>query len=462
MFAKDIYVNRRSDLCQLVQSGIILLPGNAEASMNYPENTYHFRQNSHFIYFAGIDIPDLFVAIDADNGETILFADELTMDDIIWTGPKESYKDIAAKSGIYKVQPSNTISSYVADAISKKREIHYLPPYRMDTAVMISGLTGIKLAEIKEKASVKLIKAVAKLRSIKSAEELAEIDKAAILGYEMHNAVMHNTLPGVTERHLAAIAEGIALSKGQGMSFPIILTQRGEVLHGHSHDMTLVEGSLMICDAGAESLEHYASDFTRTIPVSGSFTPIQRDLYQIVLDANNKAFELIKPGVFYKDVHLASCRVLAEGLKSLGVMKGNIDEAVANGAHALFMPHGLGHMMGLDVHDMEDIGENYVGYDDEISRSSQFGLKSLRLGKRLQPGFVLTVEPGMYFIPALIEKWRAEKINAEFIDFDNATQLIGTGGIRIEDDAIVTETGCRMPGEKRLPVTVSEIESIYL
>lgn len=461
MFAKEIYIRRRQHLCEKVGSGIILLPGNVDSPMNYHENMYLFRQNSHFIYFAGIDIPELFVAIDADTRETILFANELTMDDIIWTGPKESYMDIAAKSGIAVIQPTDTLEAFVKKAQAQKREIHFLPPYRVDTAFALSELVGIPVGGIKEAASVKLIIAVVELRSVKGPEEIKELEKAATIGYDMHFAVMRGALPGVSERQLAALAEGLALARGNGIAFPTILTQRGEVLHGHDHSLTLKKGNLMICDAGAESLEHYASDFTRTIPVGGRFSQQQKDLYQIVLDANNKAFELIRPGVLYRDIHLESCLVLAEGLKSLGIMKGDMKEAVAQGAHAIFMVHGLGHMMGLDVHDMEDIGENYVGYDDEIRRSNQFGLRSLRLGKRLKSGYVLTVEPGLYFIPALIEKWRAEKILTDFINYEKAVSLIGTCGIRIEDDALVTEKGCRMPGEKRLPVTIKEIESLY-
>jgi len=461
MFTKEIYMNRRRSLCEKVGSGIILLPGNADSPMNYTENMYLFRQNSHFIYFVGFDIPELFVAIDADTRETILFANELTIDDIIWTGPKESYKEIGEKSGIEIVKPVNQLENFVKNAILQKREIHFLPPYRMDTAVSLSELTGIAIREIKVAASVKLIKAVVELRSVKGPEEIKELEMAANIGYDMHFAVMKGAIPGVSERQLSALAEGLALARGHNIAFPIILTQKGEVLHGHEHTLVLKKGRLLICDAGGESLGHYASDFTRTIPVGGRFSQIQKDLYQIVLDANIKAFELIKPGVFYRDIHLESCRVIAEGLKSLGILKGDMNDAVAQGAHALFMPHGLGHMMGLDVHDMEDLGENYVGYDEEISRSTQFGLRSLRLGKRLKPGYVLTVEPGLYFMPALIEKWKAENVMTDFINYEKAVNLIGTGGIRIEDDALVTEKGCRMPGNIRLPATVSEIEGLY-
>ncbi|MEA4840642.1 MAG: Xaa-Pro aminopeptidase [Bacteroidales bacterium] len=461
MFEKEIYQQRRSQLCELVGSGIILLPGNSDSSMNYPDNIYPFRQDSHFIYFIGIDQPDLFVLIDIDAQETILFGDELTMDDIIWTGPMESLSDQAAKSGITRVMPSSALSGILEKGLAENREIHFLPPYRAKNMLKLESLLGIPTQQLKHAASEKLIRVVVALRSIKGPEEIAELEKASAIGYAMHHAAMTGAVPGALECDLAGLIDGIACSRGHGVSFPTILSQKGEVLHGHDHGQVLEKGRLMLCDAGAESWSHYASDFTRTTPVGGYFTSQKKDLYQIVLDANNHAFELIRPGVFYKDVHLDCCRIIAEGLKSLGILKGDMDEAVAQGAHALFMVHGLGHMMGLDVHDMEDLGEDYVGYDAEVSRSSQFGLSSLRLGRRLQPGFVMTVEPGLYFIPALIQKWESQKHLAEFIDYDKAKEYIGVGGIRLEDDALVTVSGCRIIGEKRLPITPAEIEGLF-
>ena len=461
MFEKEIYQQRRSQLCELVGSGIILLPGNSDSSMNYPDNVYHFRQDSHFIYFIGIDQPDLFVLIDIDAQETILFGDELTMDDIIWTGPMESLSDQAAKSGITRVMPSSALSGILDKVQAENREIHFLPPYRAKNMLKLESLLGIPTQQLKHAASEKLIRVVVALRSIKGPEEIAELEKASAIGYMMHHAAMTGAVPGALECDLAGLIDGIACSRGHGVSFSTILSQKGEVLHGHDHSQVLEKGRLMLCDAGAESWSHYASDFTRTTPVGGYFTSQKKDLYQIVLDANNHAFELIRPGIFYKDVHLDCCRVMAEGLKSLGILKGKMDEAVAQGAHALFMVHGLGHMMGLDVHDMEDLGEDYVGYDAEVSRSSQFGLSSLRLGRRLQPGFVMTVEPGLYFIPALIQKWESQRHLAEFIDYNKAKEYIGVGGIRLEDDALVTVSGCRIIGEKRLPITPAEIEGLF-
>ncbi|MDD4921136.1 MAG: Xaa-Pro aminopeptidase [Bacteroidales bacterium] len=461
MFEKEVYQQRRTRLCELVESGIILLPGHSDSSVNYPDNTYKFRQDSHFIYFVGMDHPDLFVLIDIDAQKTILFGDELTMDDIIWTGPMESLSDEAARSGIKQVMPSSALSGILKKFIDEKRKIHFLPPYRAKNMLKLESVLGLPTQQLKGAASEKLIRAVVALRSIKGPEEIAELEKASAIGYAMHYAAMTGAVPGASERDLAGLVDGIALSKGYGVSFPTILSQRGEVLHGHDHSQMLEKGRLMLCDAGAESLSHYASDFTRTTPVGGHFTSQAKALYQIVLDANDKAFELIRPGFFYKDVHLDCCRLMAEGLKSLGILKGNMEEAVAQGAHALFMVHGLGHMMGLDVHDMEDLGEDFVGYDAEVSRSSQFGLRSLRLGKRLQPGFVMTVEPGLYFIPALIQKWESEKYLTDFINYNKVKDFIGIGGIRLEDDALVTVSGCKRIGERRLPITPAEIEDLF-
>lgn len=461
MFSKEVYLQRRNRLCDEVGSGLIVLPGNSESPFNYPSNTYPFRQDSNFLYFVGIDQEDMLAVIDADSRDAILYGDELTMDDIIWTGPKESLSEIALKSGIDKVMPKSGIFGAIKKALAEKRKVHFLPPYRAENIILLSSILGVSINEIKHLASEKLIRSVIKLRSVKGQEEIEELEEAASIGYDMHYAVMKGAIPGNSERELAAKAESIALSRGAGISFPTILSQRGEVLHGHEHTRILEKGRLLLCDAGAESLGHYASDFTRTVPVGGHFNQQQKDLYQIVLDANNKAFELIRPGIPYRDVHIDCCLVMAEGLKSLGILKGDMKEAVAEGAHALFMVHGLGHMIGLDVHDMEDLGEDLVGYDNEIKRSSQFGFSSLRLGKRLEPGYVMSVEPGLYFIPALIEKWKSEKHLADFVNYDMAEKYVGIGGIRIEDDALVTENGCRMPGSKRLPVTPEEIATLF-
>lgn len=461
MFGKEIYLKRRSRLCDRLSSGLILLPGNTESPMNYAGNTYHFRQDSHFLYFVGIDEPDLFVVIDVDSGETILFADELTMDDIIWTGPRERFSDMAHRSGISRVLPVSALEGVIKQALQQHRFIHYTPPYRAENALRLSSLLDVPAGRLKEAASVAFIKAIVALRSVKSLEEVQELERAAAVGYTLHETVMRHAREGMSEQELTAMAEYAAMKHGFGLSFPVILSQRGDVLHGHDHSQVLQSGALLLCDAGVESTEHYASDYTRTIPVNGRFSTLQEQLYQVVLNANNRAFELIRPGITYKSIHLECCRVLAEGMKALGFMKGDVEEAVNAGAHALFMVHGLGHMMGLDVHDMEDLGENFVGYDEEVQRSSQFGLRSLRLGKRLEKGFVLTVEPGLYFIPALMDSWQAKKHLTDFICYDRLSVLKGLGGIRIEDNALVTETGCRMLGEKRVPVTPDEIRALF-
>jgi len=461
MFQPAVYQRRRQLLSDAVSSGIALLPGHVDAPRNYSDNAYPFRQNSHFLYFAGLDLPGLFVVIDFDSRETLLFADELTTDDIIWTGQKPRFEDLALQVGITVVKSTHLLPAYIEKARQQKRTLHFLPPYRAETALQLGALLDCHPQALKSMVSDIFIRSVVALRSVKGSEELIEIDKAAEIGFLMHESVLKSAWQGNTEQSLAVMVEEIAQLHGAGVSFPVILTQRGEVLHGHDHGLILKPGGLVVCDAGAESKEHYASDFTRTIPVNGVFSSIQKALYQLVLDANNKAFELIKPGVPYKDIHLTCCTVLAEGLKGLGLMKGDVETAVMEGAHALFMVHGLGHMMGLDVHDMEDLGENNVGYDQEFIRSQQFGLRSLRLGKRLQEGFVLTVEPGLYFIPVLIEKWRSEKKFTDFICYDAASKLVGLGGIRLEDNAVVSATGNRMTGKQRIPVLPEEIAAFY-
>jgi Xaa-Pro aminopeptidase len=348
---------------------------------------------------------------------------------------------------------------FIDEAIKSGRTMHFTPPYRAEKLIQLSSLLGIRALKINHYASLALIQACVSMRSVKNAAEIAEIERACAIGYEMHVTAMKMAQPGIFEQRIAGIIEGIALSKGRGTSFPTILTQNGETLHNHNHSFALEPGRLMIVDAGAESNGHYASDFTRTIPVGGKFTQKQKDIYNIVLAANNKAFSLTKPGVTYQSVHLQTATVIASGLKELGLMKGDVDEAVANGAHALFFPHGLGHMMGLDVHDMEDYGQIHVGYDKEIRPIDQFGTAYLRMGRRLEPGFVVTNEPGIYFIPALIEKWEKEQINAAFINFDKVKSYLGFGGIRLEDDILITETGARLLGN-RIPINPEDVEAM--
>lgn len=460
MFDKQVYINRRLSLRKKIRSGLILIPGNTESPMNYPKNTYRFRQDSNFLYFFGIDHPDFVGVIDIEDGKDCLYGNDFDLDDVIWMGPQPSVNDLGLQVGIPCTHPMKELASTLHRAIRNGRKIHFLPQYRAENILMLERLLGLHPSLLGKYASVELIKAIVSLRSIKEPVEIAELDSAADVGYLMHTTAMRMASAGVSEQEIVGAIEGIAISKGYMTSFPIILSQNGETLHNHDHSQILTKGRMLLTDAGAEIGSHYSSDFTRTYPVGGTFTPQQKDIYNIVLNALNKAIELSKPGVTYQSIHLEAARVVAEGLKAIGIMKGDVNDAVMNGAHAMFFPHGLGHMLGLDVHDMEDLGENYVGYDDEISRIDQFGTAFLRLGRRLQAGFALTVEPGIYFIPALMEKWKAEKINSSFINYDKALQLTNFGGIRLEDDILITETGCRLLGKHRVPVTVKEIEAI--
>lgn len=460
MFETSVYKNRRARLKEKVKRGLVLILGNGEAPANYTDNTYKFRQDSSFLYFFGLNQPGFAGVIDIDSGDEYIFGNDVDMDDIIWMGPQPSVKDMAARVGVSKTAPFARLADCMKTAISQGRRIHFLPPYRFRNMLLLEELLGIRPALVKNYASLELIKAVVDLRSVKEPCEIEEITKACNIGYEMHTAAMRNCKPGVKEQYIAGLIEGIAASYGSMVSFPVILSQNGETLHNHDHSQILQEGRMMLTDAGAEEVSHYCSDFTRTVPVGGKFLTRQKEVYNIVLAANNKAIEIAKPGVTYQYVHLEVCKVLAQGLKDLGLMKGDVNEAVAAGAHALFMPHGLGHMMGLDVHDMEDLGQIYVGYDDETRPIDQFGTSSLRMGRRLQEGFVITDEPGCYFIPALIDQWRAQGMHKEFLNYDKIETFKDFGGIRLEDDILIIPGGSRFLGDKRTPITVEEVEEI--
>ena len=452
MFQPNIYIKRRKALRDQMQDGIILFLGNVEAPANYPDNTYKFRQDSSFLYFFGQSHPGYAGIIDLDNGDDIFFGTDVDIDDIIWMGPQPSIKELAAEVGVQKSMPFCKLKETIAQAIQQKRKIHFLPPYRYANMMLLEELTGIKASIVKQYASIELIKAVVNLRSVKEACEIEELDLACNIGYEMHTAAMRLCKPGVSEQYIAGVLEGIAASYGSMVSFPIILTQHGETLHNHDHSHLLEKGRMMLTDAGAERISNYCSDHTRTVPVGGIFEGRQKDIYNIVLACHDKALDITQPGITYQKVHLEVCKVLTQGLKDIGLMKGNVDEAVAVGAHALFLPHGLGHMMGLDVHDMEDLGQIYVGYDEETRPSTQFGLASLRMGRRLQEGFVMTDEPGCYFIPALIDQWRAEKKHTDFINYDAVESFKDFGGIRLEDDILITPEGSRFLGDKKIPI----------
>ncbi len=458
MFSKEIYVRRREALKAKMSSGVLLFLGANEAAVNYPGNGYRFRQDSTFNYFFGLCEPNLAAIIDLESGEEIIFGNDVDIDDIIWMGPQPLMSDKAASVGVAKTLPLAELDNVVGAFHAKGRKVHFLPPYRYYNKINLNRILGVGFDEMKQRASEEFIKAVVSLRLIKETCEIEEIEKACNIGYAMHFTAMKMAKLGMVEQQLVGVMEGIAISEGLQPSFPIILSQNGETLHNHSHHQILTDGRLIVIDAGAETNSNYTSDFTRTIPSSGKFTTKQKEVYDIVAAANNRALSLARPGITYTEVHLAAARVLAEGLKGLGLLKGDVDEIVAAGAHALFMPHGLGHHMGMDVHDMEDLGENYVGYDDTYKRSTQFGLGSLRMGKMLEVGHVVTDEPGIYFIPALVEQWKSEGTNAQFINFSEVEKYYGFGGIRLEDDLLITPDGCRLLGAKRLPITTEDVE----
>ena len=456
LFSPQTYRQRREALKSKINNGLILFLGHTESPMNYPANAYSFRQNSSFLYFFGLNLPDLAAVIDTETGEEILFGDDFTIDDIIWMGDQPKTADLAEKVDVKKTFPLNKLSDFLKQNAS--RTIHFLPPYRAESVLTLSRLLQISTEEVKSKVSVELIKAVVALRSVKSEEEILEMEKACTVGAVMQNTVMHLCAEGQTEQFLYSVMTGIASQYGNGTSFPVILSQHGEILHNHDHSGVLKNENLLLVDSGCQIHSFYCSDHTRTLPIGGKFTQKQKEIYEIVLAAKEQSIAQIQPGRFYKDIHLNAAKIIAEGLKNLGLMKGCMDEAVAAGAHALFFPHGLGHQVGLDVHDMEDLGENYVGYDEQVQRATVFGLSGLRMARQLKPGFTISVEPGIYFIPKLIEQWRAEHKFQDFINYDRLESYLDFGGIRIEDCVAVTENGARVLGT-HLAETVAELES---
>lgn len=443
----------------MTSKGLILLLGNDDSPMNAAKNPYTFRQDSSFLYFAGIDIPGMAMTIDLDSGEETLYGYDVTMDDIVWTGPQPSLASLAGDCGIAGTRDSSDLANDMRAAKASGRDIHFLPPYRAGNAVKLFEFFGVHPSNAISEASEELIKAIVSLRSYKSDEEIVEIEKAVDTTAEMHIAAMKCARPGMKESDVVSEIYKVTHAADVMWSFPAIVTVHGEILHNHHHHHTLEEGKLLLVDCGAEAKSHYAGDMTRAFPVAKTYTQKQRDIYETVLEAEVKAAEALKPGVAYRDIHLLASKVIAERLVDLRLMKGNVDDAVEVGAHALFFQHGLGHMMGLDVHDMEDLGENYVGYGDNYRRSAQFGLGFLRLARELEPGFVLTVEPGIYFIPQLIERWSAEGKHSEFINYDVVNDYLDFGGIRIEEDFLVTSDGARRLG-KPAPKTVEEVEAL--
>lgn len=456
MFQAEVYIQRRKILCEKIGTGLILFFGNDESPMNYPDNTYHFRQHSSFLYYFGIDFPSLAAIIDVDNDRQIIFGDDFTIDDIVWRGPQPTIADRATQSGIKENQPLVKLFTILKEAQASRRVIHFLPPYRPENKIKLLRYLNIRPDVVHVNSSPDLVKAVISQREIKSVEEIEEIEKAVNLSVDMHITAMKTARAGMTEAQIAARVHEVVLAQDCTLSFPIIATINGQTLHNHSYKNILKDGDLFLLDAGAETQMHYAGDLSSTFPVGKRFTEIQRQFYQVSLNAHEAAIAAIAPGISFKEVHLAACLSITRSMKDLGLMKGDVNEAVAEGAHALFFPCGTGHMMGLDVHDMEDLGEVWVGYNGE-PKSTQFGLKSLRLGKSLLQGHVFTIEPGIYFIPELIDLWRSDGKLDDFLNWKEIEKFRNLGGIRNEENFLITESGFRILGKSK-PKTISDVE----
>ena len=461
MFAKEVYVRRRATLLAKMreagEKGLILFIGNAEAPAQYKDNCYKWRQDSTWLYYFGLDEPLMAATLDIETGKEVLYADDVDIDDIIWMGPQPSVRSKADAVGVANNLPYAELDKVVGIAKTSGRPIHYINPSRYFNTLKLMELLGTK--KVQEGVSRPLTEAIISMRLIKEDVEIAAIDHACDLGYQMHSAARDAIKIGIIEQDIVGQMEAVALAKGWGVSFPTILTQHGETLHNHGHAAVIEPGKLMVIDAGVESNEHYASDFTRTYPTSGKFTTKQREVYQIVYECNELAFSMAKPGITYRDVHLATARKMLEGLSALDLVHGDLDEMVAKGIAGLFQPHGLGHNMGLDVHDMEDLGENLVGYDPDQTRAKQLGLGSLRMARRLKPGHVITDEPGIYFIPALIEKFKKEGLGGDFVNYAKLEGYYDFGGIRLEDDVLITPDGARRLGHSRLPISPDDVEA---
>jgi Xaa-Pro aminopeptidase len=454
MFSTSTYTERRKVLCQKLGGGQVLLLGNNDLGMNYAANTFHFRQDSTFLYYIGIDQAGLAAIIDCASGETIVFGDELEMDDIIWTGEMPTIREQAAQAGITRTLPKAELQGQIG------KIVHYLPPYRHDNTIRLAELLGVPVNSLKQGASLPLIKAIFSQRAIKTAEEIAEIDLAVRITNDIHVAAMMAARPGIRESDINAAVQAVLARQDTAASFPPIISTDGQILHNHAHKNVLQSGRLLLVDSGAEApVSHYAGDMTRTFPVDARFTERQKGVYQTVLDAQMAAIGLLRPGITYKECHLEAARTIAKGMKAMGLMKGDTEEAVAAGAHALFFPHGLGHMMGLDVHDMEDYGENHIGYGDDMVRSTQFGTAYLRLARKLEQGYVLTVEPGIYFIPQLIDQWRNEGLHKDFLVYDELEKFKDFGGIRIEDDYLITADGGQLLGGN-VAKSIEDVEAL--
>lgn len=458
MFTSATYTDRRSQLGSKIKSGIVLLLGNEESSINFADNTYPFRQDSSFLYFFGLNQPGLAGIIDIDEGRSILFGEDLTIDHIVWMGYHPTLAERAATAGVSKTGNTAELEDYLKKALASGRRIHFLPPYRPENSIRISDLLNMKRTELGNKVSTELIRAVVAMREIKTPEEISEIEKAVNTSVDMHVAAMKMAVPGVRESQIAARVQEIATSTGGQMSFPAIATVHGETLHNHYHGNILQEGDLFLLDAGAETKMGYAGDLSSTVPVSSGFTSRQKEVYDISLKAHETAVSHLSPGVPFKEIYYKSAAVIVDGMKKLGLMKGDTQSALELGVHAMFFPCGLGHQMGLDVHDMEDLGEVYVGWDG-VEKSTQFGLKSLRLGKVLKPGMVLTIEPGIYFIPALIDLWKGDNKFRDYLNYEKLETYKDFGGIRNEENFLITDKGFELLGKKK-PKSFEEIRAV--
>lgn len=461
MFSAQTYLARRAELCKRVGRGVILLPGNTYSPYNYPNNAYAFRQDSTFLYYFGLNLPTLAGVIDAESGEAMLFGDDFTVDDIIWTGPQPSLVELGAQVGVTKCLPLAALQDYITLSQRGSRTIHYLPPYRGETKIQLSSLLGCSIESLHGGKSVDLMFAVAEMREVKSAEEIEALERAFHIGYDMHTTAMRLCREGVVEREIAGAMEGIAKSKGLAVSFGSIVSQHGETLHNLNCDGVLEQGRLLLVDAGAESVENYCSDHTRTYPVGGRFSERQRDIYNIVLKAHDDAPQWMRTGAMYmEEVHRRALLSLAEGLRGVGLINGSAEDAVEAGAMYLFMPHGLSHGMGMDVHDCEAIGERSFDFSELLERAKESATCVHRATWRLRAGTVMSDEPGIYFIPALIDKSRAEGLYKGIVNYDKLESYRDFGGIRIEDDIIVTDEGGSVIGDKHIPSSVEELEAV--
>ena len=460
MFSSEIYLKRRAELTKRVGKGVILLPGNVESPFNYPNNTYPFRQDSTFLYYFGQNVPSLAAVIDAESGVATMYGDDFTVEDIIWMGPQAKISELAAEVGVSESKPMAKLYDDVREAIAKGREVHYLPPYRGETKLMLCDLLGKKPEELHAGKSIDLMFAVAEMRERKGEEEIAALEEAFEIGYQMHTTAMRYTRLGRTEHEVAAMVDAMALRYGTGVSFTTIFSQHGEVLHNHDHSGILTDGRLVLCDCGGEHKNNYVSDHTRTFPVNGKFKQKQKDIYNIVLRAHDAAAEALRPEMMYTEYSDVAARTLLEGLKELDLVRGSVEDAMAAGAAYLFMPHGLGHGMGLDVHDCENIGERSFSLEEVIEQAKQAACCITRQYWRLVPGTVLSDEPGIYFVPALIDKMRAEGKYKGIVNYDKLDEYRDFGGIRLEDDLLVTATGSKIIGNKTIPIKVEDVEAI--